>query len=250
MRTTVALASALLMTFLPVAGWVHAGPTDPVTPVPCVDARGCPDLIIDPNAVDPFVTTSTFAASDCAVKEGEVQEGTRTLLRFTYTTPNLGPGALIIGNPAHHPEWFDRSKCHHHYHFEEYADYRLWQPAGFLLWDALRTAQPDKTPEQVLAEHPELASFYIAGHKQGFCVIDIYQYPELAPVDPETYIYCNDQGLGVGWADSYGWWLDGQWIDVTGLAAGDYELELETNPERLFTETDYTNNRVHQTVTL
>jgi len=43
---------------------------------------------------------------------------------------------------------------------------------------------------------------------------------------------------------------DGQWIDVTGLQAGDYVLEIEVNAERFFQETDYSNNSASIRVTL
>jgi len=50
----------------------------------------------------------------------------------------------------------------------------------------------------------------------------------------------------VCWADIYEAGLfgsiDGQWIDVTGLADGDYVLENESNANRLITEADYSNN--------
>lgn len=36
--------------------------------------------------------------------------------------------------------------------------------------------------------------------------------------------------------------LDGQWIDVTGLAPGYYVLEAEVNAERFFEESSYENN--------
>ena len=68
---------------------------------------------------------------------------------------------------------------------------------------------------------------------------------------PPKYTDCNaNQGISVGWADVYGFGLDGQWIDITGLAAGDYVLEAEVNPEQLFEEVDYTNNSAAISVTI
>ena len=57
-------------------------------------------------------------------------------------------------------------------------------------------------------------------------------------------------GLSVCQTDFYPAFLDGQWIDVTGLQAGDYVLEIEVNAERFFQETDYSNNSASIRVTL
>jgi hypothetical protein len=214
--------------------------------VPCQDPRGCPDLVVDGDTMTPCAETRTFPPGDCAVVEGMVQAGQRTLLRFTFTTPNRGRGDLIVGIPDLHPEWFEASTCHGHLHFREYADYRLWTPAGYAAWDALRVADPSLTATEVLAAHPELASQFVVGRKQGFCVIDVVPYR----LRPPKYLVCDFQGISVGWADEYVKELDGQWVDVTGLAAGDYVLEAEVNAERLFEESSYANNRASNDVRL
>lgn len=97
--------------------------------VPCGDPQGCPDLITHPRTLlAQHIEERTFSATSCSVQEGHVTEGTHKLLRFTFTSPNLGPGDLVIGRPGDHPEWFEWAPCHRHYHFKEYADYRLWNP--------------------------------------------------------------------------------------------------------------------------
>ena len=49
--------------------------------VPCADPRGCPDLIVDASRLaQTRIDKVTFAPTDCAVVEGEVQAGTRKLL--------------------------------------------------------------------------------------------------------------------------------------------------------------------------
>jgi hypothetical protein len=48
----------------------------------------------------------------------------------------------------------------------------------------------------------------------------------------------------VGWADIYDSGLPGQWIDVTGVAPGNYTLEVTVNPDHILDEDDYTNNTV------
>lgn len=221
-----------------------------VPQVPCSDPRGCPDLVVDESRFAIGTQRDeTFPAGHCAVEEGMISAGTRHVMRFTFNTPNVGPGDLIIGRPSTHPEWFVYHPCHGHYHFREYADYRLWTVSGFQQWDAYRKDNPDALPEDALQENPELAAEMVAGNKMGFCVIDLY------PAAPTQHGYATgsltpsytssagNQGISVGWADEYIFTLDGQWVDVTDVAAGAYVLESEVNAERLYREVDYSNNR-------
>jgi len=203
--------------------------------VPCTDPAGCPNLVVD--------------SGGAGLRQHVVVEETYEALRFTYTTPNLGPGDLIVGAPADHPDWFEFHPCHGHFHFREYADYRLWTPAGYQAWQALRAANPDALSGDLLEQNPSVARQMVVGEKQGFCVIDVipatsspdYEGP---PPGPGKYFSCrSNQGISVGWADSYFFaQLDGQWIDVTDVARGDYILEAEVNPERLFAEANYGDN--------
>lgn len=241
-KRILAVTIVLLAIPLLAAAFVQA---DGVPQVPCSDLRGCPDLTADAATMQPKLQTKTFKAQDCNVVEGSTQAGTRTLLRFTFTTPNLGPGDLVVGDPSAHPEWFEYSACHGHYHFKLYAEYRLWTPSNYAAWNQLRTANPDLTADQVLAAHPELT--FVTSHKQGFCVIDVVQYQLTAA---PKYLVCNYQGISVGWADEYSTSLDGQYVDVTGLPHGSYVLEEEVNAHRLYEETNYGNNRAAVTVTI
>lgn len=243
MRSSIWIVAALFSMTALVA--VPGAPAQ-VEQVPCGDPRGCPDLIVDQTR---FVVgtqrTENFGANSCAVQEGMITAGQRQVIRFTFNSPNIGKGDLKIGSPADHPEWFEFATCHNHFHFREYADYRLWTPAQHQSYEAIRQAEPGKTAAQVLAEHPELAP--VAGMKMGFCVIDIMPgvgVNQAAPDPLPKYTNCNnDQGISRGWADEYLFTLDGQWIDVTGLATGAYVLEAEINAERLYVEESYTNNR-------
>jgi Lysyl oxidase len=244
------------------------------TLVPCTDPRGCPDLIVDSRAMnDAEISTETFTADSCSVQEGEVVEGTRTLLRFTTSTPNLGEGDLFIGRVSEHPELFEFAPCHNHHHLREYSDYRFWTEATYAQWKALKAANPNALSADLLTANPSIAP--VTGHKQGFCVIDVERYkagsdvnrhltygtcddtnkfsctqPPAPGVDPvQLELYCS-QGLSKGWTDRYGKSLDGQWVDITGLPAGNYVLEVEVNAERLFGELDYTNNSGTRKITI
>ena len=217
--------------------------------VRCVDPRGCPDLIVDATRLAQTVFEKTsFAPNSCAVIEGEVERGPRKLLRFNFATPNLGPGDLVVGNPVDNPDWFDFDTCHGHPHFLEYADYRLWTVDGYTAWKGLRDANTDTLPSVLLASRPDVAAQMVSGRKFGFCTIDSVPY---STTQPAKYTSClNNQGISVGWADIYGYQLDGQWIDITDVVPGTYVLEGEVNAERFFEESNYSNNSATAIVTI
>ncbi len=136
----------------------------------------------------------------------------RRLLRFTTRTPNIGEGALHLGQPGRNPEYYTFSECHNHYHFNSYAKYELVDLAG-----------------NVVA----------GGGKRAFALIDYEREDPNAGLPRYTI---GSQGISVGWADVYRAGLECQWIDVTDISPGEYVLEVEVNPERLFLESDYMDN--------
>jgi hypothetical protein len=220
---------------------VASGGQQPFEQIPCTDSRGCPDLVVDASWLAAGVLRrETFSASDCNVLEGSVAAGSRRVLRFTTTVPNLGDGDLIVGRPTLRPTWFEWGSCHGHWHFRDYSEYRLWKPREYLRWMELRHSEPDSLSNDLLERHPEIREGFVAGHKQGFCVIDILPY---LPVEPPKYWNCaHGQGISRGWADQYNLLLDGQFIDVSDLPPGPYVLEVEANPSRAYEEIDYGNN--------
>lgn len=181
------------------------GATPPASPGgPLTGAPGCPlpDLTILDDALDIY-TQNIFVSPDaCSLYEGCVEgTGWRRVLRFDTKIANYGATDMILGVPANHPDLFTFSPCHEHHHFDDYAAY-------FLL-----------DGDEVVA----------AGHKQAFCLIDweSWAWPELGE-DDRTYS-CFNQGLSVGWSDTYEDQLDCQWIDVTDVAPGEYTLRMEVN---------------------
>jgi hypothetical protein len=188
----------------------------------CTEGDTCPlpDLSVDAGNAASWltVTTESFAEDSCAVQEGCVVPGERRLLRFTVTTPNSGTGPLTLGDPSMDPR-FQWSGCHGHYHFRDYLEASVLDVSG------LR----------------------VTGQKQAFCLMD--SEPWDSPDGPAVY-FCGNQGISVGWADTYVAGLDCQWVDVTGLPPGDYTLRLTVDPEDLFPETDETNDSVEVPFTL
>jgi hypothetical protein len=140
--------------------------------------------------------------------------GIRKLLRFDVLVHNRGNEDLTVGNPKERPDLFVYSACHRHYHFKGAARYELLDASGSLV----RT-----------------------GRKQGFCLEDTLP-SEAGPNTPPKKYDCKNQGVQVGWADWYPAILDCQWIDVTDLEPGSYQLHVLWNPERLMPETTIADN--------
>jgi hypothetical protein len=53
---------------------------------------------------------------------------------------------------------------------------------------------------------------------------------------------CENQGISVGCADTYDSALQCQWVDITGVPAGEYDLRVTVNPEQLIAELESANN--------
>ena len=60
----------------------------------------------------------------------------------------------------------------------------------------------------------------------------------------------SEQGISAGCFDIYGSSLQCQWIDITDIGDGLYELIVTTNPEGEVDETDLTNNSASVVVSL
>jgi hypothetical protein len=80
----------------------------------------------------------------------------------------------------------------------------------------------------------------VPGRKEAFCWIDTQRVTGDATMQ---FFDCNQrQGLTAGWADIYIRGTDCQWIDITDLDAGVYQLAITVNAEGLIPESSLTNN--------
>ena len=86
------------------------------------------------------------------------------------------------------------------------------------------------------------------GAKEGFCFFDNYRFGSTA--DP-FYTNCANRqpdaltvtaGLSRGWGDKYGYGSVGQYIDVTNLTSGRYQLTTTADQANQFQESDETND--------
>jgi hypothetical protein len=165
---------------------------------------GCdaPDLTLLDDDLNVYTQLIWVNPDACSVYEGCLDGvGWRTVLRFDTKTANIGSRDLLLGVPANHPDLYTYSPCHEHHHFDNYAHYYLLNG------------------QDVIA----------AGHKQAFCMVDweSFAWPLLGPED-RVYT-CYNQGLSLGWSDTYFASLDCQWIDVTNVSLGEYTLRMEVN---------------------
>jgi hypothetical protein len=186
-----------------------------------------PDLQVDGDAAQSslHITNETFAPSDCVVADACIgAPGDRTLLRFDGDIVNLGNGDLMLGDPEDSP-LFTFSECHQRYHVSDSMSFELLDANGGPVFGDTGA---------------------VVGRKQAFCMEDVMQ---VAGQAPSSYV-CNNQGLTTGWEDVYPSSLDCQWLDITGVAPGDYTLRITANPLRIFPESNYDNNAASIPVTI
>jgi hypothetical protein len=203
--------------------------------------------------------------------EAGLAPGRYRVLRFTVTTPNIGDADIFIGDPNRH--WdpngdgdgsesdglFSNDACHRHYHFNNYALYQLIDADGDI----------------------------VRARKNGFCMIDVTPWQEDEGVGSWVYRACGrparpelglpevpgNQGISVGYADTYFKWLGGQYFvlndpNTPPIPPGVYTLRIWVNPPfvargrqvcpavdsqgfcHMFAESDYDNNIGEAVVTI
>ena len=183
------------------------------------------DLTVDADMLSQDLCTSELNPENpywaCAVEEGCLVsgQGNRTVLRFDVGVLNLGEADLVLGDPYDRPEDFEYGACHNHLHYKDFAKYTLADGNGFEL----------------------------TGRKQAFCLIDLYDYGQNG--DPSQGYDCSYQGISLGWGDIYDRSLDCQWVDVTGIPDGTYNLSVEVNADHKLPEAGPLPNKVSVPVT-
>jgi Lysyl oxidase len=195
----------------------------------CAPGGPCPDLTVDQDLLASSVILGElyFPEGACELQEHCVgAPGNRKLLRFDMGTINQGTGDLSLGDPVDNSACFHWSECHMHYHFQGFALYQLYS-----------------------ADESRVIT---SGGKMAFCIEDVDQAPSstLAPVPESEQYTCANQGLHVGYMDIYPIDKACQWVDITGVPAGNYVLSVTVNFEHIIAESDYTNNEVRVPVTI
>jgi hypothetical protein len=189
---------------------------------PTPDLTGLPDLIVSDNLGQQWVVRDeNLPATFCSVEEGGVTPGVRKIVRFTVMTPNIGNADLFLGDPNAHVAandgLYEFATCHHHFHFKHYATYELIDPNTGFVWRAA---------------------------KRGFCMLDTDPNPAWLgePAGRWQFRSCGgvgipgNQGISHGWADTYRFFLGGQYFVLDGgdgqppVPAGTYMLRITVNP--------------------
>jgi len=182
---------------------------------------GLPDLIVRQDTLGQqwVVREENLAANFCSVIEGNVTPGLRKVARFTVMTANVGTADLVVGDPNDriNDGLFEFASCHNHYHFKNYATYELIDSRTGRVWRAA---------------------------KRGFCMLDTDPNPAWygqAPKAPQFHS-CGaigipgNQGISVGWTDTYRFFLGGQYFVLDGgdgqavVPAGTYIIRITANP--------------------
>ncbi len=173
-----------------------------------------------------------------------VWEGDKLLLRFGVTHPNKGDAALELVSPRNGnqdkeyevsqkifktgstPElrkvgsfmWHNE---HNHYHFTNFMEFSLHS-----LDDPAKPA--------------------LIQDKMTYCLRDNKAWNLNLPKASKKAIYktCGNQtqGISVGWAGVYGNSLPGQYVDMTNVPSGKYELRSTFDPLNLILEKDRSDN--------
>jgi hypothetical protein len=132
-----------------------------------------------------------------------------------------GPGIYRdIGSFIYHPE-------HTHWHIDQYVFYQFW------------SVNQEEKPDKLL----------LTTDKMSFCIWDENPHDLNLDKAPRGRIYprsCNgrQQGMSVGWSDTYSANIEGQELDITGIPDGTYVFRTTINPDNKILETDYGNNIV------
>lgn len=157
-----------------------------------------PDFAVREDILLASIEADTiFTTDECWIEEGCLKgTGLREIIRFSTRFENIGELDYYIGEPSEGNSQFEFDECHNHFHYENYAEYLLFDDAG------------NKIP---------------SGFKSGFCVID------LGCPDGKNKYGCANMGLSVGCYDEYNSELDCQWIDVTDIPDGDITFITRVN---------------------
>lgn len=185
-----------------------------------------PDLVVNRQrlADEILFDTINVRESSCSYVEQCVGGlGERRVLRFSVEAVNQGQATLTVQPPDERPDLFVFSACHGHSHFGGFASYALLDKAGGVV---------------------------VQGRKQAYCMEDTIQVAQGPEVGCSKIYDCYNQGIQAGWSDLYGNTLDCQWLDITGVAPGDYQLQVSLNPNQAFQEVSFDNNTASVPVTI
>lgn len=150
--------------------------------------------------------------------------------------------------PADSPEVLGRCKkgefafhpSHNHWHINHVAEFKVCTESDFI------DNKDDGHPDQCTAVPVTTETGTAASVKVTFCLIDWVKIGEKTSTSDPTRNFwecaTSFQGITPGWADQYHHSTPDQQIDITGIAPGTYFIVTTANYDKLFEESDNTNN--------
>jgi hypothetical protein len=180
----------------------------------------------------------------------------RLQLRFSSTLVNKGPGTLALRATRQKKTWTIAQRVYTNDHRRPYRNLPLgtrFAGDGHLHWHLKDIIRYSVFALKDLDQAGGTENIRRA-RKVGFCIYDNERRkPRKGTPSRAAYVRggCGTRdskqlrmGLSVGWGDKYFWTLPGQYVDLTGLRAGNYRLLGVANPEGALFERRTTDNLV------
>jgi hypothetical protein len=176
-----------------------------------------------------------------------------TLLRFTAESVNIGAGPFELRGSR--PDTSTPTMSVAQRIYDDGGGFRSVSVPSFMFWagDGHNHWHVNDfvTTELVRTDNGVKVG---AGAKQGFCLTDSDAVNLSLPGAPASKVYkgCGGMkgqdsltvkiGISVGWGDRYGYKVVFQWVDITGLTPGRYQLFGTVDAQNYYLESDETNN--------
>lgn len=230
------------------------------------------------EAWDVCLVADPSAAGGPCLEKGEEAKAVR--LRFTTSVDNIGDGPFLahahrdstaeprmavrqavqsevdgpipmtFAEAQHHtPSWayYEPAAAHEHWHLMGFEYFQLRTPNGetvatdrkngFCLGDRYTNVDAGKLPHRPgnRDTHTGKLARSLDGYKCG------HHNPDALDVF---------FGISVGKGDDYKYRVEFQWLDLTGVASGVYDVVTVANPDRVLLEKNYDNNAASMAVSV
>lgn len=221
------------------------------------------------NAWDVCMVQDASAAGGPCVTEGDIKA---VRLRFTTSVDNIGDGPFLVhahrdstaqphmsvrqaiqsgvdgpipmtfGEAQHHtPSWayYEPTTAHEHWHLMGFEYFQLRTPTG-------ETVVTDRKNGFCLGDRYTNVDAGALAHRPGGD--DTHTGKLARELDGHRCEHHNPDaldvffGISVGQGDDYKYRVEFQWLDITRVPSGVYDVVTVANPDRVLLEKNYDNN--------